>query len=272
MNVYETSSRSRTDQGPAIYYGYCNRTGRYRMMDLPEYASNVQAGMSRLMSDAQAAYEDLARGFYGGTNQTGARRSQRPRDGDCRNSACPDCACPDCACPDGGRDCHCECCVEDADVLVHARCGEVRRIPVTFENDSRREKPVTLELEKFVTAGGRDVKWAATLSEASFTLKPCSEHTVLVSVGVVCATDNPNTPADRPPTGPNDPAPPAGTAGTPTVTVAAGARLGTVDRCEVAYATLRAEGCLVRPVVLAVAVLPNDCDDYRRPCSCGCCH
>jgi hypothetical protein len=40
----------------------------------------------------------------------------------------------------------------------------------------------------------------------------------------------------------------------------------------VAYATLRAEGCLVRPVVIAVAVLPDDCDAYRRPCGCGCCH
>jgi hypothetical protein len=28
----------------------------------------------------------------------------------------------------------------------------------------------------------------------------------------------------------------------------------------------------VRPVVIAVAVLPDDCDAYRRPCSCGCCH
>jgi hypothetical protein len=49
-------------------------------------------------------------------------------------------------------------------------------------------------------------------------------------------------------------------------------RLGSVDRCEVAYVTLRAEGCQIRPVVLAVAVLPDDCDAYRRPCACGCCH
>jgi hypothetical protein len=47
---------------------------------------------------------------------------------------------------------------------------------------------------------------------------------------------------------------------------------GSVDRCEVGYATLRADGCIVRPIVLAVAVLPDDCDAYRRPCSCGCCH
>ena len=77
-------------------------------------------------------------------------------------------------------DCHCECCVCDADVLVHARCGEVRRIPVTFENDSRRERQVKLELEKFVTAGGRELKWAAQLSDTEFTLKPCDEHTIIV--------------------------------------------------------------------------------------------
>jgi hypothetical protein len=140
----------------------------------------------------------------------------------------------------------------DADVLVHARCNETRRIPVTFENDTRREKPVKLTLEQFVSAGGKDLGWNGQLSQAEFTLKPCDEQTVIVTVQVKCdslgggtpgTTDNPNN-----------------------------VRRGTIDRCEVRYATLRAEGCLVRPVVIAVAVLPDDCDAYRRPCSCGCCH
>jgi hypothetical protein len=144
----------------------------------------------------------------------------------------------------------------DADVLVHARCNETRRIPVTFENDTRREKPVKLTLEKFVSAGGKDVGWNAQLSQAEFTLKPCDEHTVIVTVNVKCDTFGGGTqpPATGATDNPND------------------VRRGTLDRCEVAYATLRAEGCLVRPVVLAVAVLPDDCDAYRRPCSCGCCH
>jgi hypothetical protein len=34
---------------------------------------------------------------------------------------------------------------------------------------------------------------------------------------------------------------------------------------------VRAEGCLVRPLVVAVAVLPNDCGAHRSGCSCGCC-
>jgi hypothetical protein len=233
-------TRSRSDRGPEIYYGYCGRTRRYRMMDLPEYMSNLQQGMTRLMSDPASLYQEIARGYsMPGASSSGVRTRTEH-----------DCHCG-CGCR-GDCDCHCECCVCDADVLVHARCNETRRIPVTFENDTRREKPVKLTLEKFVSAGGKDLGWNGQLSQAEFTLKPCDEQTVIVTVQVKCdslgggtpgTTDNPNN-----------------------------VRRGTIDRCEVGYATLRAEGCLVRPVVIAVAVLPDDCDAYRRPCSCGCCH
>jgi hypothetical protein len=152
---------------------------------------------------------------------------------------------------------------------VHARCGEVRRLPVTFENDSRRERQVKLELTPFGTGGGRELKWVTQLSDTEFTLKPCDEKTVIVSVLVRCDTFSGDPATGTTP--PADPNRPAGSIDVSHATAAA-ERLGSVDRCEVAYATLRAEGCSVRPVVLAVAVLPDDCDDYRRPCSCGCCH
>ena len=189
---------------------------------------------------------EIARGYStpGATRPAGVR-TRTDHDSDCG-----------CGCHDrrGDCDCHCECCVCDADVLVHARCNETRRIPVTFENDTRREKPVTLTLGQFVSAGGKNVGFGAQLSETTFTLGPCDEHTVIITVQLKCdslgggtqppaSTDNPNN-----------------------------VRRSTLDRCEVAYATLRAEGCLVRPVVIAVAVLPDDCDAYRRPCGCGCCH
>jgi hypothetical protein len=76
-----------------------------------------------------------------------------------------------------------ECCVCDADVLVRAatRCGA----SVTFERHAPR-KPVKLTLEKFVSAGGKDVGWGGQLSETEFTLKPCDEHTVIVTVQVKC--------------------------------------------------------------------------------------
>lgn len=226
------TARAGSDQGPPVYLGYCNRSHRYRMMALPEYMLNVQEGFSRLMRDAPAAYRDL----YGrAADYAGAATAAAPRqDG---------CGCGDCGC----RDCHCDCCVEDADILTHARCGESRRISVTFENDTRRERPVNLDLGAFVTAGGRDLGWPAQLSETKFTLPPCGAHTVVVSVQVRCGD-------------------PKGSAGDE------GRKPGTVDRCEVGYATIRATGCTTRPVVVALAVLPDDCDAYEHPCACGCCH
>jgi hypothetical protein len=246
MNAsYDDVTRSRSDRGPALYFGYCGRTNRYRMMDLPDYMSNMQQGVSRWVSDASTMYQDIARGY--GPAQGRAGGGVRARGGH-------DCGCDDC---------HCECCVCDADVLVHARCGEVRRIPVTFENDTRRERPVKLQLEQFKTAGGRDLKWVAQLSATELTLDSCGEHTVTVLVQVRCDV----------PGSDNTPGTTDGVATNVQPGAAAGnTRLGSVDRCEVAYATLRADGCLIRPVVLAVAVLPDDCDAYRRPCGCGCCH
>jgi hypothetical protein len=245
---FDDFTRSRSDRGPSIYYGYCSRTNRYRMMDLPDYVSNMQQGMSKWMSDTQSMYQDIARG-YGRPGQGVRTRSRQ----DC-----------DCGCHGQADDCHCECCVCDADVLIHARCGEVRRVPVTFENDSRRERQVKLELDKFMTAGGKDVGWPAQLSETEFTLKPCDEHTVLVGVQIRCDASGDTKPTDKPNTA----------AATLAANAAAAATRsgGSVDRCEVAYAKLRADGCLIRPAVIAVAVLPDDCDSYRRPCGCGCCH
>lgn len=256
-------TRFRPDRGPAMYLGYCGRTNRYRMMDLPEYLTNMQEGVSRLLSDASAAYQEYTRGASIPWAGRGGGMRARPGAG-LRGAPGAD-ARPrperDCGCGCGYDDCHCDCCVEDADVLVHARCGETRRIPVTFENDTRRERAVTLQLERFATAGGRDLKWSAQLSETSFTLRACDEHTIAVAVQVRCQAFRGDTPSPDTP----------GTTDNPNATNTPD-RIGSVDRCEVAYATLRAEGCLVRPVVLAVAVLPDDCDAYRHPCSCGCCH
>lgn len=234
---YDDYTRTRSDRGPAVYLGYCGRTNRYRMMDLPDYVSNVQQGMTRWMSDASSMAQEITRGY--GRPWQDATGGVRARSG----RAC------------GCDDCRCECCVCEADVLVHARCGELRRIPVTFENDTRRERPVTLQLDPFKTAGGRDLGWPAQLSASAFTLRPCDEHTVSIAVQVRCESGG----------GPDTSDGPAGTATNVP-------RTGSVDRCEVGYATLRADGCLVRPVVVAVAVLPDDCDAYRRPCGCGCCH
>jgi hypothetical protein len=243
MNASQDDFGTRSRRGPAVYFGYCGRTSRYRMMDLADFLSNVQQGMSRWMSDTTTIYQDFARG---------ASAPAAGRAWDARAHRTRECGC-EC------DDCHCECCVCDADVLVHARCGEIRRIPVTFENDTRRERTVKLTLDPFATAGGRDLKWGVQISEPTFTLRACDEHTVTVAVQVTCEAFGGGTGGQDATTQPN-------------IAATNESRVGQVDRCEVAYATLRADGCLIRPVVIAVAVLPDDCDAYRRPCGCGCCH
>lgn len=263
MHASSDFTRSRADSGPAVYFGYCGRSNRYRLMDLPDYLSNAQEGLSRWVSDASTMYQDLARGSASGG--TGSVPSAYGLGRDERMSGAHAGRTGRCGCASGDTECQCDCCVCDADVLVHARCGEVRRIPVTFDNDRRREQPVTLELGAFTTAGGRDVKWAAQLSETAFTLRPCDAHTVMVNVQVRCDAFGTGSSNETP-------TPEAGDRLSANQPAAVSSRVGDVDRCEVAYASLRADGCLIRPVVIAIAVLPIECDAYRRPCSCGCCH
>jgi hypothetical protein len=281
-----------------MYFGYCHRSRQYRMMDLPDYVSNTQEGITNLVNSGAAAYQGMMTAYdLGGPSYQGANGSGT--EAFIRRPGQHECGC-------GGRHrgdcgCHCECCVNDADVLVHARCGELRRIPLTFENDTRRDKPVTLELGKFFSRGGKDLTWTAELTETQFTLHPCDEHTVSLLVAIRCPSDNTttgtnqNTPANNTANTPGVAASGATNASGAANTAAGGApannqaantinrdattgissivdRFGTVDRCEVGYATIRADGCLTRPILVAIAVLPEDCDTFRHPCGCGCCH
>jgi hypothetical protein len=123
----------------------------------------------------------------------------------------------------------------------------VRQLPITFENDTRRDRNVTLTLGSFATASGKDMGWQPTLSDTTFALPACGEKTVVLTVPVQC----PNTD-------------PAGDNRNPNATAQ-------VDSCTVAYATLRAEGYRVRPLVIAVAILPNHCKAHHADCGCDCC-
>jgi hypothetical protein len=233
-------------RGPALFYGYCSESGTMRMMDYPEYVSNMQTAYSNMyknMTSTMQSYMENLRGWAG--RQYGHK--------------------PGCDCCDDNHgkghgchehDCHCSCCIKCADAVEYARCGEIRLIPITLENDSRREREVRLELGGFSTSGGQNLEWQAALSETQFKLPPCGEKTVLLRVAVDCAkfgtqgTPSPNEPGTTVP--PRD-------------------RQATVDECKVAYATLRADGCMIRPLVIAVAVLPNDCGAHHAGCQCGCC-
>lgn len=244
---HESQASYGQSRGPAWFYGYCHDSGKMRMMDYPDYVNNMQTAYSNLYSGTPSAaqpYIDLMQGrapSSGYHSDPSRERESHHHHGDCGCGHCHDRDC---------HDCHCSCCVRCADALEYARCGEVRQIPITFENDTRRERDVKLQLGAFATESGRELGWQTALSESEFKLPPCGEKTVLVKVTVDCGKIG---------TGNVDPA--AGDTRIP----------ATVDSCKVAYATLRAEGCTIRPLVIAVAVLPNDCGAHHAGCQCGCC-
>ena len=272
--------------GPELYYGYCHETGRMRMMNYPDYVQNVHTGLSNMVQGTamqpivqpmldvmgsavnpgiSSAAQTGSGSAYGATGYSGRHGHGH------RHRHHEDCGCG-CHHHDD-RDCGCYCCVRCADLVEYARCGEIRRIPVTFDNDTRRERNVKLTLGAFATQGGQETGWATQLSDTQFTLGPCGEKTVVVSVSVDCSkigTNPPTGTTTQPPPGTTN-QPPAGTTNQPGNGTTERQPTATVDSCKVAYASLSAEGCAIRPLILAVAVLPEHCYAHQASCGCGCC-
>jgi hypothetical protein len=168
------------------------------------------------------------------------------------------CGCHDHGCHDHGYecgcgcrpcrvdDCHCQCCIgDDLDLVVYARLGERRVVPVTIANERRREREVSLELSDFTTKGGRTLPVpvsGAIIGASTFTLGPCEERAVVIEVVSEAAAGE----REREPTD--------------------------VDDCLVAVADLRVAGCDIRcPIGIGVVLLPRDCDTFHLSCGCGCC-
>lgn len=185
------------------------------------------------------------------------------------------CSCCQCSCcqPD---DCHCRCCVVNAHLLVYARVGETRAVPVTIENNLRREREVELELSDWVSNSKQGAKVIGhVLPETKFTLKPCEERTVTIAVRVTGEAQTLNSSQFNPA------GEASGVAGRDEQEAPDRAVVGAdskrperfpdVDSCAVFYADLRVKGCDILPVRIAVAILPRDCDAYRIDCRCGCC-
>lgn len=149
-----------------------------------------------------------------------------------------------------GRDdcnCHCTCCIGDVDLAVYTRAGERRIVPVRIENTRRRERDVKLSVSDFTTRGGRAVPVNVSIAgAAAFTLGPCAEQEATLLVDVSRAGDGDDDDKTR-------------------------GKLRDVDECVVALGDLRVEGCDVRPVRIAVAVVPRDCSPYEIDCGCACC-
>jgi hypothetical protein len=183
----------------------------------------------------------------------------------------------DCGCDEGECDgchadnCHCHCCVHDADLVVQARLGERRVVPLTIENPRRRERQIRLELGNWTTRSGSpaDVK-GRLLPPAEFTLGPCEEREVilLVEADIKAGTNQPPGAAERDVS--------QSSTGLSAAAEASAAndnrrQVPDVEDCEVYYADLRVEGCDMRPMRIALVLLPRDCAAHPIDCGCGCC-
>jgi hypothetical protein len=232
-------------------------------------------------------------------------RSHHHRHHSHHDDYCDDCCYePDCCPPRCGPDpCHCACCIGDVDVVVYARVGETRVIPIAIENRRSRERDIDVTLSEFTTKGGRPAPVRARLlAPSAFVLAPCSEREVIIAVAVGLPDVSPQPqPQPQPTPGAADrtdatkaellaEAREAGIPGASSMSkdqLAAallalpgrlpdgdddsGRRVPDVDDCLVAVADLRIQGCDTRPLRIAVAILPRDCNRYEVHCGDRCC-
>lgn len=293
-----------------MYWGWSPDSGQMEMMDLRRYVDSIRAGYDRALEDLYGRLSALSQTYgaampamgptpftmpLAGPGPGGGRRGRRHGHGHGHDRGGRGCCGEDDGHEHGhGRhehggcgdddDCRCECCIVDADIVVYARCGEVRVIPVEIENDTRKDREdVELEVSEFRSGGGRQLPWKAALSQKGpLTIRGCDTVKVELLVGVVCGREA-NADAGRQAGQPEEAA--RGVKGAKAAAAAeevpAGQllrvasdvrdRTGGVDSCTVGYVTVRVGGCLVRPIVVAVAVLPDDCGAYTAACSCGDC-
>lgn len=144
--------------------------------------------------------------------------------------------------------CACRCCICDADLVVYARPGERRLVPIAIDNVRQRDRQIRLELSTFSGQQGASQVSASILGEQEFTLRACDEHITILAIegGSVGQEPGESATQERP------------------IETGRG-------ECEVVYGDLRIEGCDIRPVRIAVALLPFGCDAHEVRCDCCCC-
>jgi hypothetical protein len=273
-----------------MYYGWSHDDARMQMMDLPQYLDSFRLGYERALADLQSQLASLTQAYMPGAyapmapapppagrgaHEHGGRHWHEHGDRHHHDHHDCGCDCDDCSHSRGcrGNDCRCECCIVDADYVVYARCFERRVVPIEIANDTRKvREDVTLEVSDVRSAGGRVLPWRVTVRpESPLTLPPCSTTEIDLRVDIVCGDGDDNDNDDE---GQGD----TKASGTRKATRAQAAEAASrtdvvtdVDECEVGYVTIRVDGCLIRPIVVAIAVLPRSCDAYHAGCSCSCC-
>ena len=216
-------------------------------------------GASGAYGSQSGRYGERYGGRYRGQHESGHHRHghkhhHHHHGGDC------DCDCRD----EKDCDCGCRCCIGDADLVVYSRLFETRVVPLEIEN-GRRERKVSLALSDWKTSGGREIPGltvTAVITPESFNLGSCEKGEAILVVRSALLEDK---------------------ADVKTATVSARIldvaqeqrhelpRLPDLDDCTVLYADLRVEGCDIRPLRIALALLPRNCDPFKVNCRCGCC-
>lgn len=160
----------------------------------------------------------------------------------------------------------CDCCLPDADVLVHARAGERRVVPLLLANPGRRPLTVTVDVGAFSPCGssGNVTVDAQVIPSAEVQLEACGRETVQL----VLEIGSHGTPAA------GQQQPDAATAAREDAAVAI--RSGPVlrrreEHCCTLVSDVRFVGCGSRAVRIGLIVLPATCDAYEVRCDCGCC-
>jgi hypothetical protein len=291
-----------------VYWGWSHQNGRMEMMDLPAYIDSFRQGYDTALQDLWSRIQTLTSALgspgappYAYQSQPATQTGHGPHRGHRHWHGGQDCGCGhhghhghehhghhehhgnDCDCHEHergcghDRDCRCECCIGDADIVVYAHCGEVRVVPIQIHNDTRKvREDVSVDLSEVRSSGGRTLPWQTMTSPVGpLTLEPCSTTTLELLVQINCGSDQTDGPR---PQGSTDDVASADDAEQPekalehsNALLAVAERRRDVDGCEVGYVTIRLGGCLVRPIVVAIAALPDVCGSYRTGCSCSCC-
>jgi hypothetical protein len=153
-------------------------------------------------------------------------------------------------------DCHecrgrCECngCGADADVLITARPGERRVIPIEVRNPTHRDVTVTVDPGPWTSCDGNQVGVQSIVRPAAeVTIAGCSSHEFLLVVETGGVSQDPTTPGD----------------------VKDNYLQGAPLRCCATLTSdIRINGCGTT-LRVAINVLPLDCDPVEVTC-CGCC-
>lgn len=202
--------------------------------------ADTMAAMETLARDVVRPWADAFDSWRGGVEEMMARSGTMARSRDGCGCRCPE---DDCQ-----RDeCQCSCCVADSDLVVEARVGEQRVVPIVIENKWRRRREIEVQLSDW-HCGDCDLQIDGKIVDPlKFTIEPCGEHKLMliISIGGRGGSNDPTGKTGRVPKD--------------------------VETCVVCYADLRIKGCDIRPIRIAVAVLPCDCGAYRVDCCQACC-